>query len=95
MCRLVLTTRRHCRWFFGALISRAKRDEPSPAGEVDYGSIVFVGDWTDDQWKAHSRLSRLLSGQEKVGGYEINYVFPQSNVARDFYFGVGGCPTWP
>jgi len=94
MCRLILTNRMHCRWFFRALISRAKWDEPSPAGEVDYGSIVFVGDWTDDQWKAHSRLSRLLSGQEKVGGYEINYVFPQSNVARDFYFGVGGCPTW-
>jgi hypothetical protein len=45
------------------------QDHHTPArGEVDYGSIVFVEEWARDQWEAHARLSRLISGQEKVGG---------------------------
>ncbi len=66
------------------------RNQSSPGrGEVDYGSIVFVEEWTEDQWEAHGRLSRLISGQEKIGGHQVKYIFPQSNVSRDFYLGVG------
>jgi hypothetical protein len=73
----------------------AFRDEPTPGrGEVDYGSIVFVEEWIEDQSEALSRLSRLISGQEKIGRREVKNTFPQSNVSRDFYFGVGGSPTW-
>jgi Putative DNA-binding domain len=71
------------------------RDQRTPGrGEVDYGSIVFVEEWTEDQWEAHGRLSRLISGQERIGDHDVKYMFPQSNVSRDFYFGVGGSPTW-
>ena len=71
------------------------QDHHTPArGEVDYGSIVFAEEWVQDQWEAHARLSRLISGQEKIGGHEIKNVFPQSTVSRDFYFGIGGSPTW-
>lgn len=71
------------------------QDRHTPArGEVDYGSIVFVEEWAHDQWEAHTRLSRLISGQEKMGGHEIKNVFPQSTASRDFYFGIGGSPTW-
>ena len=45
------------------------QDHHTPArGEVDYGSIVFAEEWAHDQWEAHTRLSRLISGQEKIGG---------------------------
>lgn len=61
---------------------------------MDYGPIVLVEEWTGDQWEAHGRFSRLISGQEKIGGHEIKHVFPQSTASRNFYSGVGGCPTW-
>jgi hypothetical protein len=71
------------------------QDHHTPArGEVDYGSILFVEEWAHDQWEAHARLSRLISGQEKIGGRDIKDVFPQSTASRDFYFGIGGSPTW-
>jgi hypothetical protein len=71
------------------------QDHHTPArGEVDYGPIVFVEEWAHDQWEAHTRLSRLISGQEKIGGHEIKNVFPQGTASRDFYFGIGGSPTW-
>lgn len=39
------------------------RDHPSlGGGKVDYGSIVFVEEWTEDQSEAQARLSRLIAG---------------------------------
>ena len=56
-------------------------------GEVDYGPLVFVEEWAHDQWEAQARLFRLISGQEKIGGHEIESVFPQSTASRHSYFG--------
>ncbi len=71
------------------------QDHHTPArGEVDYGPVVFAEEWAHDQWEAHARLSRLVSGQEKMGGHDIKNVFPQSTASRDFYHGIGGSPTW-
>lgn len=80
------------RFLTGCVMFQERR---TPArGEVDYGPIVFVEEWAHDQWEAHARLSRLISGQEKIGRYEIKGLFPQSTAQRDFYFGIDGSPTW-
>lgn len=80
------------RFLTGAVIFQ---EHHTPArGKEDYGSIVFTEEWVHDQGEACTRLSRLVSGQEKIGGHEIKEVFQNSTVSRDFYYGIGGNPTW-
>ena|SRR5437868_3866340 len=45
---------------------------------ADYGSLLFVEQWCQDQSEAHGLLWKLLSGQAEIEGHKITCTFHRS-----------------
>jgi len=80
------------RFLTGCVLFRPHHETPREA--QNYGSVVLVEEWVRGQDEALGRLSRLISGQETIGGQKIGATFSRTDGQHQTYAGIHGWLGW-
>jgi hypothetical protein len=80
------------RFLTASVLFRASQIRSRPV--QDYGALLLVEEWVDEQDQALKRLSQLVSGQAEIEGQEIKGTFSRTNGYAQTHTSTAGWIGW-